>query len=718
MRGRPVLAVPTLPGTSCASHRASQTSRGVGHRPPGPPGPVRPPSEVEREVAGQGRGIRRPELVPPSTSRTAQPHRAVECGTSGSVRLRAAAPRAEPTVARGEKHFDISDIRPRISSPRAELLGRVAVRRPTFGGRSGFAAPGRLRRCRLCVGLRVGGRWQAGPLMTDDVLQRFSPATRHGSRVVQAPTPAQEGAWQAIAPDTTPWSSRPPVRARPWPPSSGRSTGWPSERRPPAAAALSRALRLAAQGARRRRRAQPARAAGRHPPRRRHGWAHRRPDSRWRPLGRHPRGRATGVQPDPAGHPDHHAGVALPDAHLRSARETLRGVETVIVDEVHAVAGTKRGAHLALSLERLDALLTGRPSGSGSPRPSDRSTRWRGSSRGGRPVTSCSRRPPRSVDLAGRRPVADMTALGEAAPSDRQRSRRRRRSARASIWPHVEERIVDLVAAHRSTLVFANSRRLAERLTARLNEIWVERLAAAAEAAAATRTSRRPATGAGSTRPGRPADGAVRRRHAGEDGAAGASGAPAMLARAHHGSVSKEQRAQIEDALKAGRLPRWSRPAASSSASTWARSTSSSRWSRRRGSRSGLQRVGRAGHRWVRCRGACCSRSSAATWSRPPSSWSGCAPARSRRARPREPARRAGPAGRRHVAMDDWAVDALEALVRRSAPFSGLPRGVGVGARHAGRPLPQRRVRRAAPEDRVGSRHRVLTAAGARSGSP
>ena len=58
-----------------------------------------------------------------------------------------------------------------------------------------------------------------------------------------------------------------------------------------------------------------------------------------------------------ARHPDHHARVAVPDAHLARPARALRGVETVIVDEVHAVAGTKRGAHLALSLERLDALL-------------------------------------------------------------------------------------------------------------------------------------------------------------------------------------------------------------------------------------------------------------------------------------------------------------------------------------------------------------------------
>ena len=79
-------------------------------------------------------------------------------------------------------------------------------------------------------------------------------------------------------------------------------------------------------------------------------------------------------------------------------------------------------------------------------------------------------------------PLADMSALGEVTEDLSGPAAGEQR--RASIWPHVEERIVDLVAAHRSTLVFANSRRLAERLTARLNEIWDERLSEAEAAAA------------------------------------------------------------------------------------------------------------------------------------------------------------------------------------------------------------------------------------------
>src|SRR6185369_15553147 len=90
---------------------------------------------------------------------------------------------------------------------------------------------------------------------------------------------------------------------------------------------------------------------------------------------------------------------------------------------------------------------------------------------------------------------------------------------RISIWPAVEERVLDLVEQHRSTIVFANSRRLAERLTARLNELAYER----------------------------------KYGETAQDGTA--DGAPVVVARAHHGSVSREQRAIVEEELKSGRLP-------------------------------------------------------------------------------------------------------------------------------------------------------------------
>ena len=207
------------------------------------------------------------------------------------------------------------------------------------------------------------------------------------------------------------------------------------------------------------------------------------------------------------------------------ARETLRGVETVIVDEVHAIAGSKRGAHLALSLERLDDLLA-RPAQriglSATVRPHDEVARFLG---GAAPVTVVAPEAEKRWDLSVVVPVADMTRLDETIVPDQPADPLRT----GSMWPHVEERIVDLIEKASSTIVFANSRRLAERLTARLNEIHAER------------------NGLGA-----PAD-EIPAQIAGASGMGG--GVEPILARAHHGSVSHEQRALIEDDLKAGRLP-------------------------------------------------------------------------------------------------------------------------------------------------------------------
>jgi ATP-dependent Lhr-like helicase len=218
-----------------------------------------------------------------------------------------------------------------------------------------------------------------------------------------------------------------------------------------------------------------------------------------------------------------------------AAREALAGVETVILDEVHAIAGTKRGAHLALSLERLDALLA-RPAQriglSATVRPVEEVARFLA---GGRPVDVVQPPSTKQWDLKVVVPVPDLAEIGQ--PTSDLSGAASGHEQRTSIWPHVEERIVDLVAAHTSTLVFSNSRRLAERLTSRLNEIWQERTEAAADPGAAD------AAGPART----PAQVMAQ---------AGASaGAPAVLARAHHGSVSKEQRASIEEDLKSGHLP-------------------------------------------------------------------------------------------------------------------------------------------------------------------
>jgi ATP-dependent helicase Lhr and Lhr-like helicase len=205
-----------------------------------------------------------------------------------------------------------------------------------------------------------------------------------------------------------------------------------------------------------------------------------------------------------------------------SAREALRGVDTVIVDEVHAVAATKRGAHLALSLERLDALLP-RPAQriglSATVRPVPEVARFLG---GAAPVAVIQPPAAKSIDVSVQVPVPDMTDLAAGNISDEADPEA---APRASMWPAIEQRVFELVRAHRSTIVFTNGRRSAERLCSRLNEIAA----------------------------GAPPPDVVPAEVMAQSGRAG--GAPPVIARAHHGSVSKEERKRIEEALKSGALP-------------------------------------------------------------------------------------------------------------------------------------------------------------------
>jgi ATP-dependent helicase Lhr and Lhr-like helicase len=344
------------------------------------------------------------------------------------------------------------------------------------------------------------------------------------------------------------------------------------------------------------------------------------------------------------------------------ARETLAGVETVIIDEVHAVAGSKRGAHLALSLERLDALLekpAQRVGLSATVRPVEEVARWLGGRSGAEIV-----QPPSSkeFDLRVVVPVPDMAELDAAstggAPQAGELEDLTGAAAgaghRPSIWPHVEERVVDLIAEHRSTLVFANSRRLAERLTARLNEIWTER------------NSDEQVPDPGALQPA---------QIMAQSGAA--VGVSPVLARAHHGSVSKEQRAIIEGELKAGRLPA-------------VVATSSLELGIDMGAvdlvvqvesppsvASGLQRVGRAGHQvgavsrgvlFPKYRGDLVQ--TAVVVERMKDG------AIEQLAVPASPLDVLAQQIVAMVAMDPWSVDDVEQLVRRSAPFATLTRGV------------------------------------------
>src|SRR5690348_7482598 len=190
------------------------------------------------------------------------------------------------------------------------------------------------------------------------------------------------------------------------------------------------------------------------------------------------------------------------------ARDLLRTVDTVILDEVHAVAGTKRGAHMAVSLERLERLTDGyqRIALSATQRPLEEIGRFVS---GGRPIELVDAGVAKRLDLEVVVPVEDMRELGSTAsiPQPQYESADSGITAglevgSSSIWPSIYPALLELVKAHRSTIVFVNNRRLAERLALRLNDL-----------------------------------------------------AEAEIARAHHGSLAREQRTQIEEDLKAGRIP-------------------------------------------------------------------------------------------------------------------------------------------------------------------
>ncbi len=223
----------------------------------------------------------------------------------------------------------------------------------------------------------------------------------------------------------------------------------------------------------------------------------------------------------------------------------LRGVETVIVDEIHALVPTKRGAHLALSLERLLA-ITEKPFQriglSATQRPleevahflagaehaaqrataqaepelaqtaaelaTEMATQWTGNPAaaqeedravGFRPVTIVNAQEPKRLDLRIEVPVEDMARLGQ--PEDLPSGAAAQGPKRTSIWSAIHPRLLEIVRQRTSTLIFVNSRRVAERLAGALNELAQE-----------------------------------------------------PIARAHHGSLAAVQRTEIEELLKAGKI--------------------------------------------------------------------------------------------------------------------------------------------------------------------
>jgi ATP-dependent Lhr-like helicase len=184
------------------------------------------------------------------------------------------------------------------------------------------------------------------------------------------------------------------------------------------------------------------------------------------------------------------------------AAKIFEGVEQVIVDEIHAVAQTKRGAHLALTLERLAEAASNdvqRIGLSATQNPLEEVGRFLvGPKRNCTIVDTGVRKP---LDLQIHVPVESMVEPDSDAALDPFEGTGQE-ATRKSIWPAIYPKLLDLVKQHRSTLIFVNNRRGAERLALRLNELADER-----------------------------------------------------IARAHHGSLAREERLVVEDMLKAGELP-------------------------------------------------------------------------------------------------------------------------------------------------------------------
>ena len=228
------------------------------------------------------------------------------------------------------------------------------------------------------------------------------------------------------------------------------------------------------------------------------------------------------------------------------AREMLTGVDTVIVDEIHAVAQSKRGAHLALTLERLSRLVTDeggedpqRIGLSATQRPLETIAKFLVGPRRECEIVDAGRR--KELDLEIVVPVEDMTnpeasldgAPGPDGPDlspDRIDPQFDGGPNPRSIWPAIYPELLRLVREHTSTIIFVNSRRGAERLAKRLNELANQRP-----------EEELPAT-----------------EHAGHDQGVAADAVDSdfvEIARAHHGSLAHEERLVVEELLKSGKLP-------------------------------------------------------------------------------------------------------------------------------------------------------------------
>jgi len=337
-----------------------------------------------------------------------------------------------------------------------------------------------------------------------------------------------------------------------------------------------------------------------------------------------------------------------------SARAVLRSVRSVIVDEIHAMVGTKRGTHLALSLERLEE-LTGSPLQriglSATQRPLEEVARFLGGFEEAGPVEEPGvrtveegldvvlehapapargrrERPVRIVD-AGARKRLDLrveSALADLVDAGAVASKAGGATAadRRGVWPAIHPLLLDLIGKHRSTLIFVNSRRLAERLAASLNEL-----------------------------------------------------AGSEVVHAHHGSIAREQRLQIEGALKAGRLPALVATSSLELGIDMGAIDLVIQVEAPPGVASAMQRIGRAGHRID-------DASKGVIIPRYRADLLACAAITERMHAgavepmryPRCPLDVLAQQIVAMVAVEDWTVEALERVVRRAAPYADLPRSI------------------------------------------
>ena len=246
------------------------------------------------------------------------------------------------------------------------------------------------------------------------------------------------------------------------------------------------------------------------------------------------------------------------------ARETLARIEHVIIDEIHSVAGNKRGTHLMVSLERLEELCPRSPQRialSATQRPLDEIARFLGGfaphddgSTVARPVTIVDSQARKVLDVQVVVPVADMASLGETveAPASAGAAAS---PMRRSIWPAIHPRLLELVHSHRTTLIFANARRLSERLASRLNELHLE-----AQANEDDHEQARLGQGDRSSGPVRVGDvledavGVAPPVSVGDEQVGTGAAVGTELVKAHHGSLSRQRRLLIEDELKRGEL--------------------------------------------------------------------------------------------------------------------------------------------------------------------